>query len=145
MNKDLFINRLKDIIQYYGLTSSTFAEKINVPKSSISHLMSGRNKASLDFVLKVIDKFPDVDLYWLLYGEGVFPKSKNEVSNNLPQTKISSSINKAIDSPSLFSEFKNNDTLKDDTQQKKINTKTSKKLIKVILFYNDGSFDEFNK
>ncbi len=145
MNKDLFINRLKEIIQYYSLTSSTFAERINVPKSSISHLMSGRNKASLDFVLKIIDKFPEVDLYWLLNGEGIFPKSKNEESNSLPPPNIPSTVKKTTDSPSLFSEFKSNDTPKENIQQKKINTKISKKLIKVILFYNDGSFDEFNK
>ena len=46
------IERLKVILDYYNLTSSSFAEKIDVPRSSISHLLSGRNKPSLDFILK---------------------------------------------------------------------------------------------
>jgi hypothetical protein len=40
----------------------------------LSHLLSGRNKPSLDFILKIVDVFPDVDLYWILNGKGVFLK-----------------------------------------------------------------------
>jgi hypothetical protein len=39
-----------------------------VQRSSLSHLLSGRNKPSLDFILKIVDVFPDVDLYWILNG-----------------------------------------------------------------------------
>jgi transcriptional regulator with XRE-family HTH domain len=49
---------------YYYLNASAFADKIGVQRSSLSHLLSGRNKPSLDFILKIVDVFPDVDLYW---------------------------------------------------------------------------------
>jgi len=77
VNIDDFIKRLEIILDYYNLTASSFADKINVQRSSLSHLLSGRNKPSLDFIIKVIDVFPEVDLYWILNGKGVFPKSEN--------------------------------------------------------------------
>jgi transcriptional regulator with XRE-family HTH domain len=51
-----------------------FADKIGVQRSSLSHLLSGRNKPSLDFILKILDVFPDVDLYWMINGKVVSKK-----------------------------------------------------------------------
>ena len=154
MNRLKFNERIKEIIRYYSLTSSTFADKIDVPKSSISHLMSGRNKPSLDFVIKITDKFPEVDLYWLLNGEGSFPKNKDKIENsnkvvpekNHHETTATEENNlpKIAETPTLFTESKSNDTINFIDQVPKKVDKT-KKLIKVILLYNDGSFDEFNK
>lgn len=72
-----FIEKLEKILQYYGLTASGFADRVGVQRSSLSHLLSGRNKPSLDFILKIIDAFPEVDLNWILLDQGTFPKSKN--------------------------------------------------------------------
>ena len=75
VNTDDLIKRLEIILEYYSLNASSFADKIGVQRSSMSHLLSGRNKPSLDFILKIIDIFPDVDLYWILNGTGSFPKN----------------------------------------------------------------------
>ncbi|UOK41795.1 MULTISPECIES: helix-turn-helix domain-containing protein [Flavobacterium] len=75
VNIDDFVKRLETILDYYGLSASGFADKIGVQRSSLSHLLSGRNKPSLDFILKIIQEFPEVDLYWILNGKGNFPKS----------------------------------------------------------------------
>ena len=73
VNTEEFIKRLERILQFYGLSASAFADKIQVQRSSISHLLTGRNKPSLEFVLKVVKTFPEVNLYWLLNGKGSFP------------------------------------------------------------------------
>lgn len=86
INTDDFIKRLENILDYYNISASVFADKIGVQRSSLSHLLSGRNKPSLDFVLRVTDNFPDVDLYWLLNGKGTFPKSETPA----PDIKIPS-------------------------------------------------------
>ena len=65
-----------------------FADKIGVQRSSISHILSGRNKPSLDFILKVTSEFKDVDIQWLLNGKGVFPKN---VENNTTTPSLLSS------------------------------------------------------
>jgi len=66
INNEEFVIRLRKVIDFYDETASSFAENIGVQRSSISHILSGRNKPSLDFVLKVLSAYPDVELYWLL-------------------------------------------------------------------------------
>ena len=83
VNIDDFIKRLQIILDYYGLSASAFADRIDVQRSSISHLLSGRNKPSLDFILKVIEIFPEVDLYWILNGKGNFPKSEKKYEEKI--------------------------------------------------------------
>ena len=109
INTDDFVKRLETIFDYYGLTASSFADKINVQRSSISHLLSGRNKPSLDFILKVIDSFPDVDLLWLLNGTGNFPKDENTNSRVLNSSPIQKTENEQIND--LIDLFSNNTPL----------------------------------
>ena len=80
VNEKEVADRLAEIIAHYKLTASAFAERIDVQRSGISHILSGRNKPSLDFVLKVVRTFPEVDLYWLLNGKGKFPKEPEQSS-----------------------------------------------------------------
>ena len=80
INNEAFAKRLQKVIEFYGETASSFAEKIGVQRSSISHILSGRNKPSLEFVLKVLSSFPEVELYWLLNGKGHFPPQKEKTS-----------------------------------------------------------------
>ena len=79
VNTDDFIKRLEILLDYYSISASVFADKIGVQRSSLSHLLSGRNKPSLDFILKIIEVFPDIDLYWILNGKGTFPKSDDKI------------------------------------------------------------------
>ncbi len=62
VNIDDFVKRLETLLEYYNLNASSFADKIGVQRSSLSHLLSGRNKPSLDFILKILEVFPEVDL-----------------------------------------------------------------------------------
>ncbi|MEN8884320.1 MAG: helix-turn-helix transcriptional regulator, partial [Flavobacteriaceae bacterium] len=80
VNSTDFTNRLKKILEHHQLTASMFADKIDVQRSSISHILSGRNKPSLDFILKVTNEFTDVDIYWLLNGKGIFPSNVNSAT-----------------------------------------------------------------
>ncbi|MBE7686120.1 helix-turn-helix domain-containing protein [Tenacibaculum piscium] len=142
---DDILTRLKKIISHYNLTSSTFADAINVQRSSISHLLSGRNKPSLDFVMKTINKFPEVDLYWFLYGEGTFPKIEPEeeiVAEEETSTKEIIQEEKKEISPTLFS---TSTTSIENNSKNEPNNSGNKKLVKIVLLYDDGSFNEFNQ
>lgn len=121
INTEEFTKRLQKLIDYYGESASSFAEKIGVQRSSISHILSGRNKPSLDFVLKILSTYPEVELYWLLNGKGHFP------SFNIPEEK-------EIDSPSLSNK-------KDIEVNEKL--ETDKSIERIIIFYSDGSFKNF--
>ena len=67
--------RLKKIMDDSGLSSAQMADRIGVQRSAISHILSGRNKPSLDFVVKVLESFPNVSSEWLLRGQNDGPKS----------------------------------------------------------------------
>lgn len=120
INSEDFSKRLQKVIDFYGESASSFAEKIGVQRSSISHILSGRNKPSLDFVLKILSTYPEVELYWLLNGKGSFPKNES------------------------ISQFKN--------EKPEINTllnselpKSAKKIQRIVIFYEDGSFENFEQ
>jgi transcriptional regulator with XRE-family HTH domain len=110
-----FTSRLKKVMEHHKLTATLFADKIGVQRSSISHILSGRNKPSLDFILKITSEFSDVDIKWLLNGKGSFP---NHLKNAPSPT------------PSFFDS--NSET-------------NGKKIQRIVVFYNDGTFDEYRK
>ena len=114
INSKYFTQRLQKIIDYYSLSASSFADKIGVQRSSISHILSGRNKPSLDFVMKILSSFPEVDLYWILNGKGSFPKETTE--------------NKKQIDPSISSDI--------------LKTKSSD-IERIVLFFKDGTFKNY--
>ena len=145
VNIDDFIKRLEIILDYYNLSASAFADKINVQRSSLSHLLSGRNKPSLDFIIKVIEVFPEVDLYWILNGKGTFPKSEKNFSIQSTKQEVTSD---ETNTPDLFS------TDQTKSKQPFINNEIGKKTIslsnndvktieRIVIFYTDGSFKNY--
>lgn len=147
INTDHFVKRLETIFDYYGLTASLFADKINVQRSSISHLLSGRNKPSLDFTLKVIESFPEVELLWLLNGKGSFPKGENGTEE---KTAISSN-EKAVQENNLFSQEITALTTNVEISTTIPNIQTEEKLVhsdskieRIVVFYTDGTFKNYN-
>ena len=117
VNNTKFAERLKKVLDYYQVSAAAFADEIKVQRSSISHLLSGRNRPSLDFVLKVLDKYEAVDLYWLMNGKGSFPKKQ---TNSAPAPVLSRKIDPEIKS---FPE---------------------KEIDRIVIFYKDGTFENFN-
>lgn len=66
--------RVALIISTKGMTNAEFAVAIDVQPSNISHIMSGRNKPSLDLVMKILKRFPEIRMEWLLHGKGAMNK-----------------------------------------------------------------------
>ena len=91
--------RLKQLLEKMELSPLAFSEQVGIQRSSLSHLFSGRNKPSVDLLLKIKNKFPETDLEWLLTGE-----SFN--SNPLTQAPIKFDDKKSLvkdPNPSTFS------------------------------------------
>lgn len=65
--------RIEFIMRSYNLTPSQFADKAGIQRASVSHILSGRNKASLEVLLKIYDSFPGLDMAWLMTGKGTAP------------------------------------------------------------------------
>jgi len=128
VNNEEFTIRIKKLLNFYNLTATQFADKIGVQRSSISHLLSGRNKPSLDFVLKVMHQFNEIDLYWLLNGKGTFPKSESKDEYKVQET------NSTNNNPYSKSDLSNN---------KNQSVNKEKAIEHIIIFYKDGSFKKY--
>ncbi len=133
--------RLNRIMEYYELTPSAFADQIDVQRSSISHLLSGRNKPSLDFVMKVLEQFPEVELQWLINGKGIFPVNE-KFSSSKSFTPFSG--NKKLEQQTIkFPEELNPiDTLNELTTNKNI---IEEEIEQIVIFYKDGTFNNYSK
>ncbi|AXB57881.1 helix-turn-helix domain-containing protein [Flavobacterium fluviale] len=146
VNIDDFVKRLEIVLDYYGLNASAFADKIGVQRSSMSHLLSGRNKPSLDFVMKILEVFPDVNLYWILIGRGSFPKNDEVV---ISETKVPSPILNENLAQDLFSEIKFDENEKAKTKVI-AESKTSNfnlednEIEKIVFFYKNGTFKTYS-
>ena len=152
VNTDDFIKRLEIILDYYSLNASAFADKIGVQRSSLSHLLSGRNKPSLDFILKILEVFPDVDLYWILNGKGNFPKNSDENNSGISAAKTSSAptpisqnqIAENLFSPTEIPVVKNIVENTNSIVKENITISTSSNEIdKIVIFYKNGTFKDY--
>ena len=152
VNIDDFVKRLELILDYYGLNASAFADKIGVQRSSMSHLLSGRNKPSLDFVLKILEVFPEVDLYWMLLGKGSFPKNNNQAipEDIKASTPFSSNQNlKENSNQDLFSLREINDETLEEKKKSPEVIKSSlilenDEIEKIVLLYKNGTFKTYS-
>lgn len=124
-------NRIIQIIEKSGLTPSEFADKIEVQRSAISHITSGRNNPSLEFLIKIKNSFPEIDTDWLIFG---IEKERNSDENKL------NNFEKNSTSPTPFESKKNVFSMSEKTKHYK---KPSKKLTRTLLFFDDGSFEEY--
>lgn len=152
VNTDDFIKRLELLLDYYSLNASSFADKIGVQRSSLSHLLSGRNKPSLDFILKILEVFPDVDLYWIINGKGNFPKNSDENGSGImtektisaptpiPQNHVANNLFSPTEIPIIKNTVENiNPVLNENIT---IST-NSNEIVKIVIFYKNGTFKDY--
>ena len=69
-----------------NMNASELAKKLGVEASAISHIRSGRNKPSFDFVVKILAAFPHINPDWLLLNRG--PYSRAEVSDAMVSADV---------------------------------------------------------
>lgn len=154
------IDRIKLLIKKENLSSSGFSDEIDLQRSSLSHIMSGRNKPSLDFVMKVKNRFPEINTDWLIFGKGSIYEAKSDIKiiendlfsstpdvlnseKNNNQSKLDDKIegNIILDSNLSNDKLSNAPIISD--QESKTEKVLNKNPSKVLLLYKNGTFDVF--
>lgn len=133
INSADFIKRLEKILEFYQLSATAFAEEVDFNRSTISHLLSGRNKPSLEFVIKLLEKFPEVEMNWLLFGKGNFPNTLENKPETLSAKKPSPNKEKNLDSFSTENKSVKKRFTQSDEEERQVE--------KIVIFYDDGSFN----
>jgi transcriptional regulator with XRE-family HTH domain len=146
------IARIQLILKSKNLSSSQFADEIQVQRSSVSHILTGRNKPSLDFVSKILTSYPEINSDWLLFGKGQMIKNKeiDKISKieEKPKKTLQSQILQKNDELNFDEEISENIKPEKKTVETKPEIKISSKsgrIEKIIVFYDDKSFEEFTR
>ena len=127
--------RLQSFIKYLGLNNTRFADEINVQRSGISHILSGRNKPGLDFIYKIFNTYPDLNPDWLIMGRGKMLKGEI-ISSTEAVEPDKPTIEENIPDPQGSIHFSE----KPLKTQEKGTTITKKSVKELVLLFNDGSF-----
>ena len=132
--------RLKQLLDEKNLSATEFSEQVGIQRSSLSHLFSGRNKPSVDLLLKVKKQFPDTDLEWLITGisykvKKIDPEISSIIEDETGKTSVTN-VNKDLYS----TENQINKSILDSVPA---STKEINEIERIIIFYNDGHFKEY--
>ena len=158
------VNRIFTFIESLQLTPTEFADTIGVSRASISSIKTGRTQPTLSLIEKIKQRFPNVDINWLILGEGDAPIvnrseqeielfTNDEVKAEIEVTQTSSNDDTAAneyqavyiaENPRKIEE-KPQVVNQEDNVLVQSTTERKRSVKKVILLYDDGSFEEFNK
>lgn len=132
-------DRIKQYIDYKGITAGELALRLDVQRSNISHILNGRNKPGAAFIEKLLLVFTDLNARWLLTGKGdMIEEEGNSVKNvqeNLPlEPRIEQEVPKIM---------KSEPQKKEEPAVDRVTLKGKEEVSKMILLYNDGTFETF--
>ena len=162
-------DRLLKFLNSEELSSARFAGIIDVQPSSVSHILSGRNKPGFDFIQKILINFPSLNADWLILGKGNMyknygvqrdlfsdnPKSnyreqpETEQGETMEQSESKENDDENIDT-GILDTFVNKDTREDDyksnlgAESLVTNVNNGKIIKRIVILYSDKSFDDYS-
>jgi transcriptional regulator with XRE-family HTH domain len=156
--------RLKQFIAAENITQAQLADRINVVRASVSHILAGRNKPSYEFISGLMRHYPNLNMEWLMFGKGKMYKNASaeapdeaaaQVSGDLfadefpimqevyaeaPEENVPAGAPAPAPAPAPASGASINEIKAlINTMQKPV---SQRKLIKITAFYDDGTFQE---
>lgn len=147
-------DRIKLIMDNENMLSGAFAESIGVQQSTLSHILNGRNKPSLDVVMKVHQKHPHINLEWLLYGKGEMrgnsDSSSLPVNDSFPSTLFDQNLKKpTVDTDYPKKPQENavetpvNPPKETVIQEIKYVERPPRKISEIRIFFDDNTYEIF--
>lgn len=135
--------KIKILLEEYHLTAGTLAQQINVPAATISHILSGRNKISLEVVRKLAIRFPKVNIQWLMdLSDEMFESPR--ISENLEVIAEMKANSDKIEEPKILTGAKNTTSENAVVQEVTVTPRTQGQVSKVIIVYSNGTFESLD-
>lgn len=134
--------RILQIIQDMELTAAGFASEIHVQASSISHIISGRNKPSLDLLQKILSRYPRISSDWLMLGKGAMYRDEEDTARE--KTGITEGLFQEEKAVPHASGHSARDRTPDGPESEQSPVyETKKRIERILVFYSDNSFKEY--
>ncbi len=154
--------RLAFIMKAKNLSMTRFADEIEVQRSSMSHVMNGRNKASLDFIRRILKRFPDINPDWLLFGKGSMSRQDVQMeldTGNESAEKLEDLKNESEEKSRKITALENELRLLKEAQRNQVKQVADNKSVQeedaaiygaqrrdieyIVTFYSDKTFREY--
>jgi transcriptional regulator with XRE-family HTH domain len=147
---DMLLNqKIKQILVEKQLSPSYFADEIGVQRSSISHILSGRNKPSFEIIQKIVKRFPDLGYEWLMDDSNTIPMPKT--GNSLPSQhafapQTGTDMDELVEyKKAMLSDKSTKAILNGKSNGFVINSAMNGKTVeRILIFYSDKSFAEYS-
>lgn len=153
-------DRIAKILQIKKMNATRFAEELDIQRSGISHILSGRNKPSLDLIVKIKETYPEFSLEWLIFGKGPitevqidFDKAKQKNQNpelfelaeyaTKPLQENVAEVKSAILNPKEEDPIEYG--IKKNLQEISGRLENEVLLEKIVFFYKDGTFKVYKQ
>jgi transcriptional regulator with XRE-family HTH domain len=148
---ELIKDRISHILRAKNLTATQFAELMQIQPSNVSHLLSGRNKPSLDFLIKLKEVFPEYNYEWIILGKKPITTndsniiSKESVFDKVEMTQHNENVEDTENViVSKSHDLDTNDNPVDSLIPKITNNSSSSSLKQIIYVYDDHTFEVYN-
>jgi transcriptional regulator with XRE-family HTH domain len=128
LNNTAIVSRIEEVRKNHQLTAASFATKIGVQRSAISHILSGRNKPSLEFLMKIHDSFDEVNLEWLILGKPSPLSQNKEIPANPEINQLTNVVDNIL--PESKSDISNESGSAESPKE-------------IIYLYENGKFERF--
>lgn len=142
--------RLKQFLAAENITQAQFADSINVVRASVSHVLSGRNNPSFDFIKAMMQRYPNLNIDWLMFGKGRMYKDQTvspepDIPEDLLFPEIDVEDTPRMQFPVQFEE--KTETVEPSNNIKPLNDMvqtiaSQRKVSKIIILFDDGTFQE---
>lgn len=131
------VDRFRYIMKLNQLSASAFADEIGVQRSSVSHVLSGRNKPSLEFIQKILKTYPKVDANWLINGT-----TKVEQSHTTGEIDFGEQKQETEQTTTLMDR---KEAAADHKEDSTVDKPTGRRVERIVIFYSDQTFETFQK
>ncbi len=130
--------RLLEFLNTHNMTSTRLADTIGVQRSSISHILSGRNNPSYDFIHKFLEHYRDINPKWLILGEGTMYSKDKQTSMAFEQSR-EKSTSRGSD---IQKEEKGDAGIENSQEDEPVSTEQYH-IKKIVIFYSNNRFEEY--
>lgn len=141
--------RLQQFLSAEDISQAQFADTIGVARASVSHILAGRNRPGYDFIVNTVQHYPDLNVEWLLTGKGKMYKSAYEREEPHGERSLFDVLEEQGESPESESEATPGANIEiSEGENEPVKTvqvaEKQRNASKIIVFYDDGTFQEFH-
>ena len=137
-------DRLAHILRAKNLTASQFADLMEIQPSNVSHLLNGRNKPSIDFLIKLKETFPEYSFDWIIMGKKPItinePNPVNADNQEIKSNKIEDM--RVVEFDDIDENYDEKvPEMMDNPFENKVQQIDNKEIERILIVYSDKTFE----